>query len=306
MGLGNQMFQYAAARSLSIKLQVPLKVDISSYKRYKVRKYELEEFFQISPDVATAEDLSAFNFTHPVRRYWNRLMPNYKLRALPYEEGLAARTAYGFYYLFKQPHKRQVYEERQFHFDKRFFNAQGNVYLKGYWMSYKYFQHCEEVIKQDFTIRPEKVSHLAAIAQEINNCMSVAVHIRCTDKKSGAYLKLYGEVTAAYYQAGIDLIKEKRGPVKLYVFSDDIEMAKEYILPSFDCTYISKYVTQNALEDFFLLTQCKNVIITNSTFSWWAAWLNKHSDKIVVAPKKWYNGSKFNYADIYYPGWIKL
>lgn len=306
MGLGNQMFQYAAARALSLKLNEPLKVDVSSFDGYSLRKYELDKFFKIKPQLATHEDISVFTFGHPVRRVWNKVFPNKRIRSLPYEERQPVRFLYELFYLFSPPHLRNVYEERQFHFDKNFFSARHNVYLKGYWMSYKYFEGYEDVIKKDFALREENISHLGSLASEINNCNSIAVHIRCSDRKVAANLKLYGEIPASYFQSGIEYIRQKKGDVHLYVFSDDIEMAKNYVPANLPCTYVSNYITKSAIEDFYLITECKNVVMANSSFSWWAAYLNRHNDKIVIVPERWYNVAPYNYEDVFYPSWIKM
>jgi len=306
MGLGNQMFQYAAGRSLSLTIAQTFKVDISSYSRYGLRKYEIAEFFEVEPPIATEEELSGFKFSHPVRRAWNKVFRKNRITSLPYEEKWPARLLYNFFYIFQPPHRRPVFEERQFHFDKNFFNTRNIVCLKGYWMSYKYFKDYEDIIKKDFTIRKEKLERVQYLADEINNCNSVAVHVRCGDKMEAKYLKLYGELSASYYKSGIEYITEKKGNLHLYVFSDDIEMAKNYLPVNVPCTYVSKYISKSAIEDFYLITQCKNVIMANSTFSWWAAYLNSHSDKIVVTPERWYNISSYDYKDIYYPSWVKL
>lgn len=306
MGLGNQMFQYAAARALSLELNQPLKLDISSYKGYALRQFELDKYFHLQPQVATETDIKHFNLSHPVRRTWNKLFPGKKIRSLPYEETKAVRTLYEAVYLLRPPHKQAVYEERHFHFDKNFFKAPDDVYLKGYWMSPKYFMGHEDVIKQEFTIQEAVTAPLASLASEMNNCNSLAVHIRCTDKMDSHNLKLYGEIPARYFEKAINYITERKGPVHVYIFSDDIETAKQYMPAGIQCTYVSKYITKKAIDDFYLITQCKNVVMPNSTFSWWAAYLNNHEDKIVVVPGRWYNEAPYNYQDIYYPGWVKM
>ncbi len=307
MGLGNQMFQYAAGRALSLHLQTPLKVCTNSYAGYNLREYELEKYFEIAPDIATEEDLSTFTFSHPVRRSWNKFFPNKRIKGLPYNERLGARTAYEIFYLYSPPHLRKVYEERQFYYDKNFFKATNPVFLKGYWMSYKYFQKYEDIIKNDFTIRENLITHLKPISNEMHNAESIAIHVRCTDRKIPENLKLYGEIAASYFSNGINYIQKQKGnDLHLYVFSDDEVMAKKYIPQHLPVTFVSNNITKNNIEDFYLIMQCKNVVMTNSTFSWWAAYLNKQKRKIVVVPKRWYNKSHFNYKDIYYPGWIKI
>jgi len=307
MGLGNQMFQYAAGRALSLHLQVPFKLYTHSYTGYPLRKYELEEYFDMQLEITTTEDMQAFTLAHPVRRAWNKIFPNNRLKGLPYSERKAARLVYEMFYLASPPHTRNVYEERQAHFDKNFFKAASPVFLKGYWMSYKYFEKYSGVIKKDFTIRPGLVAHLSALQQEMQERESIAVHVRCTDRKTPENLKLYGEIPATYFEKGVEYIQQKKGKeVHLYVFSDDEVMAKKYIPQHLPATFISNQITKDPIEDFYLMTQCKNLVMTNSTFSWWAAYLTKSADPLIIVPARWYNEAHYNYQDIYYPSWVKV
>lgn len=307
MGLGNQMFQYAAGRALSLHLQVPLKLYTNSYMGYPLRKYELEEYFDMQPGIATPEDMQAFTLAHPVRRAWNKIFPGKRLKGLPFEERKSARMLYELFYFVSPPHTRNVYEERQAHFDKNFFKTKSPVFLKGYWMSYKYFEKYSGIIKKDFTIRPELVAHLSALQQEMQTRESIGVHVRCTDRKTPENLKLYGEIPATYFEKAIAYIQQKKKQeVHLYVFSDDEEMAKKYIPQHLPVTFVSNHISKDPIEDFYLMTQCKNLVMTNSTFSWWAAYLTKSMEPLIIVPARWYNEAHYNYQDIYYPSWIKM
>lgn len=307
MGLGNQMFQYAAGRALSLHLRVPLKVYTHSYTGYALRKYELEKYFDIHPAAATAEDMAKFTLAHPVRRAWNRIFPANKLRGLPYEEKKAARLVYDLFYLVSPPHTRPVYEERFFQYDTNFFKATPPVFLKGYWMSYKYFADYAAIIRNDFTIRPACYEQVKQLGEEIRGCESVGLHIRCTDRKEAKNLKLYGEIPAAYYAKAIRHIQAQgKNNLQVYVFSDDVEKAAGYIPNGFPVTFVSGHFTKDPIEDFYLMTQCNNLVMTNSSFSWWAAYLNNRENAIIVAPARWYNEIHFNYNDIYYPQWARI
>lgn len=307
MGLGNQMFKYAAGKALSLEKKVPFKVDVSSYEGYKLRRYELDTIFNISTERATKEELKKYPVTHPVKRVWNKFFPT-KLRmlGLGYEEAVIPRTVLAAYNSITPPHKRKIYEEPHFNYHTSFFNANSNVYLNGYWMSWKYFEKYENEIRQDFTIRKDIVTHLDDIACKIKKINSVSIHIRRGDFTSQKNADLHGVIPIAFYLKAIEEIVKKISSLHFFIFSDDIEWVKENLNTRFPITYISKHITTTGIEDFYLMTICKHNIIANSTFSWWAAWLNGNKDKIVIAPKKFYNNSPFDYKDVYPTSWIVI
>ena len=309
MGLGNQMFQYAAALALSLEKKTALKVDVSSYEGYKLRKYELEEYFNIKTPNATAEEIVSFRFDNPVKKVWNKLVPSKKIKmlGLPYEEAGLPRTALALYDTISSPHKRKTYQECHYHFDQNFFNANKEVYLQGYWMSWKYFHKYDQQVREAFTIEKDLVNHLSNFVNEIQSSNSVSIHIRRTDYKTDPLMKkLKGEIPVAYYQKAVTRICDQYKDVKLYFFSDDIEWVKQNLsFTELPVHYIDKTITSSAIEDFYLMAQCKHNIISNSTFSWWAAFLNANENNMVIAPKKWYSdASHYNYKDVYPQDWI--
>jgi len=305
-GLGNQMFQYAAGRALSLHLQQPLKLNLDNYSDTSLRQYELSKFFGIDTPIVSNQEMAAFNLQHPVRRVWNKVFKNKKIRSLPYEESKQVQRIYDMVYMLRKPHLQRVYEERHFHYDKNFYNANQPVFLKGYWMSYKYFEEYADIIKKDFIVRRELVAHLDGIANDMRSANSIALHIRCGDKLLPQYVALMGILPSSYYEAGIKAIEAKKGKAdKVYVFTDTLEAAKEYIPKDWDVVWMSE-VTKSPIEDFYLMMQCRNMVISNSTFSWWAAYLNAHADKTVVIPRKWFSNAPYDAKDLYYEGWIKV
>lgn len=135
---------------------------------------------------------------------------------------------------------------------------------------------------------------------EIEKSNSVAMHIR-----RGDYLELsdtYGGIcTEKYYVNAIKQFEDM--DCKFYIFSNDYEYAKVHY--SGDRFVIVKPFEQfpEANMDLVLMSKCKHNIIANSTFSWWAAWLNSNRSKIVIAPEKWINKPT---KDIHCSGWIKI
>jgi len=108
-----------------------------------------------------------------------------------------------------------------------------------------------------------------------------------------------------YYKNALDEIfnklKNKDSIIenpKIIIFSNDIEWAKKYF-EWINLPMTTRFEKNSTIEDLYLMSRCYNNITANSTFSWWASWLNKHNDKIVIQPKQWYVNNK-DYNDLYF------
>ena len=119
-------------------------------------------------------------------------------------------------------------------------------------------------------------------------------------------LEWLGVQPISYYTKAIEIITKKIPNARFYIFSDDISWVQQNLKLDHDHQFLSGKITTNALQDFYLMSKCKNNIIANSTFSWWAAWLNQYESKIVIAPKKWYNQITFDTTDLIPNSWIKI
>jgi hypothetical protein len=305
MGLGNQMFQYAAGKALSLHKKVPLKLDVSSYEGYPLRKFELDSLFSIRSEKVSKEEAAKYRISQPVKSAWNKFFPNNKIYFyhLPYEMSAVKRRVLQLSELISPAHKKRTFIEPQYHFNPNFFQAPDDVYLIGYWMSWRYFEKFDNQVRQDFTIRPELVVHLKNIEQEIRANNSVSIHIRRSDFTTSKNASLHGVIPISFYHGAIEEIASKNPSSHFYVFSDDIAWVKENLTTKYPITFVSNEVTKTAFEDFYLMTVCKHNIIANSTFSWWAAYLNNNPRKTVIAPEKWYNQAPYNYKDVYPLSW---
>lgn len=159
-----------------------------------------------------------------------------------------------------------------------------NVSLSGHMQSEKYFLHCENLIKHFFTLKHELPQN--------DYC---AIHIRLGD-----YDDNYHPIQKMdYYDMAMSYLPAN---TKYLVFSDDIKKAKTLFGNNVDYSEPKHY-----MEDFALMKSCKNFIIANSTYSWWAAWLSNSEDKKVFAPSKWFGPvANLNASDIYCANWTKI
>lgn len=268
-GLGNQMFQYAAAKSLAIKLQTSLKYYFRDYYPYAKREFTLNKF-------------------------------NIKLDNISYLDMFKIKLSkHNSAFLYRK-------EEKEYYkFDLSFFDLPKNTLLKGFWQSYKYFIPYDDFIKKDFEITLNDIKTIN-LANEINNLDSISIHIRRGDYISSSVTnKAHGTCTLNYYLEAISLIKKQVENPHFYVFSDDIQWAKNNLKISGTLKFIENI--KNEIIELKLMTLCKYNIIANSSFSWWGGYLNKYPNKIIIAPKKWTNSiSDISEYDLIPPGWILI
>jgi len=180
----------------------------------------------------------------------------------------------------------------------------GNKYYDGYWQNYRYFIEYKDDILKAFTFSMPINNQSEALIDELKGKYNtVSLHVR-----RGDYLKAKnyaGLCNLEYYKKAITYIIENTQNPSFYIFSDDIEWCKENISPllgSNDYKFVDFNRGKDSPLDMLLMSSCQHNIIANSSFSWWAAFLNKHEDKIVCAPEKWTN-TKVN-CKFQMPEWI--
>lgn len=269
-GLGNQMFQYAAGRALSLKLQTELSID--TFLLRKKTKTTIRNFELIVFNTKVKEN-------SPLK---NRLITK------------------SFYFLNKYGLKKPIFEvfnifrdKKAQNFDSRFENLSKNSTLFGYFQNENYFQAISSDLKKDFEFIVPFDDKNAEIAKEITSTPSVSVHIR-----RGDYLNPninLAVLQTDYYQKAIAHIREKIANPVFYIFSDDIHWAKLNLdLSETNHTFIDWNTGNESFRDMQLMSLCRHNIIANSSFSWWAAWLNSNPQKIVIAPAIWYKNETSN------------
>lgn len=278
-GLGNQMFQYACARAVQEKYGGELYLDISDFKTNK-RKYGLHNFKLNENIKYIEEDKTFWNLRKNIGlKSCCKLMPNLVFN------------------LFKNKGKYLYLGEEYKQINNNVYN---DYYLYGYWQSEKYFEPIKQNIMKEFELKDEMQEQDKKIIEKMQKEKSVAIHIRRGDYVSG---RLYKDIcNLQYYNNAIKLIKNRVRNPSFFVFSDDIEWAKENLRHEPNMKFMEE--SRKDYEELILMSNCKNYIIANSSFSWWGQYLCKYPQKQVVAPKKWYNNNKK--VDIYMKNWIKI
>ncbi|MBP9819217.1 alpha-1,2-fucosyltransferase [Candidatus Woesebacteria bacterium] len=272
-GLGNQMFQYALGRVLSIKHAVSLGLDTSllgkksTFNNDTVREFGLGDFAIQADIVPVAKIPFVYRINNPL---FARI---YDLTIGRWQSKNGVEKKHGF--------------------DPSMLRLGSNVFLSGFWQSYAYFSgpenDYEKYIRADFRLREEVPETIQKIAEAARVKNTLCVHVRRTD-----YVGTVHDVVAAdYYHAALSRIEQELPPGQkietIYIFSDDIDWCRQHVSFAYDTVYVDQH---KDVYDMYIMSQCKHFIIANSTFSWWAAWLAEYPGKIVIAPKYWFAHTK--------------
>jgi hypothetical protein len=286
-GLGNQMFQYAAGLSLALNKKTELLLDESfltadTNNLYTKRNLELQ-CLNLDLNIATEKDIKRFNVTRS-NKYIRSLQRNFPVlfsNLFAAESGMA--------------------------FQKEFFNFPKNTYLDGFWQSEKYFKNIESILMEKFTPKETLNFENREWLNKITICESVSLHIRRGDYVVNKSAQVHhGNLILSYYINALNIIKNKYSNIEVFVFSDDLDWCKENLTLEPKTHFVDANQKTNFHFDMHLMSLCKHNIIANSSFSWWGAWLNNNSEKIVVAPKDWFTNGSINTQDLIPVKWIRV
>lgn len=282
-GLGNQMFEYAAGRALSMRYDTDLFVDL--YLLQKKTKATIRSY-----------ELSVFNIEAPISQ---SILNKIAIKVF----GAIRSKTIGHSFLDKFGIFR---DEKTQYYDKRFELLSKNTTLFGYFQNENYFKGISEQLKVDFTFRSPLSGENDKIRYKIEQMTSVSIHIR-----RGDYINNNSNLPVldlSYYKKAIEYITSQIDNPYFFIFSDGIEWVKKNLdLSKLNHEFIDWNTNEDSYRDMQLMSLCKHNIIANSSFSWWAAWLNNNPSKLVVAPQKWYKGDTGIYPDGFLPKeWITL
>lgn len=269
-GLGNQFFQYAFGRTLSLKHNVPLYLDFGSYDKDSSRFPKLD-FFNTQYLALDS------NKKHEYTKVYNSLHPYLKKH---YRKDIFAKYKTYFTDKIELGYRPNLIKARKGYFD-------------GYWGDFRYGSEILYKLQTELSLKREFCTqNFNELLAKIQNSNSVALHIRRGDYvHHPEYSRIMHTLPLDYYFNSIRLTSEiSESQLEYFIFSDDINWAKENLAnyPSFNFV---ENIETDVLE-FELMKHCKNFITANSTFSLFAAWLSDSEQKIVVTPKKWYKDQR--------------
>lgn len=295
-GLGNQMFQYAAGLALAEHRRTVLKLDVNWYRHdpaYEAHNRYALSCLNITEQFATQEEIDRVRGVALTRtERWSVA---------------AARALRLYRYANRHAAPANSHRPPTFAFYPQFFDQPDPTYLNGMFQSEKFFAPVADLLRLHFSFRYPPQPEVAALAARIKSGPSAAVHFRRGDyTRNAAFSQQIGVIGPDYYRRAIARLRERSPDATLYLFSDDIEaIAREYQPPG-PHVFVRCVKPWHAYDKIRLMALCDHIAIANSTFSWWAAWLNQSPDKLVLAPDPWFAHSDHDSSDVIPTAWERL
>lgn len=279
-GLGNQLFQYAAGRSLALETGQTLGLDLRHYDREREHGYALTPFALATVPVDPAR-LPPVSRKNPVAAFlWRTLR-----------------------------RKPPMLRENGPGFDPRIAAITGPAWIDGYFQSERYFAAHAATIRTELTPKAEPDAENARWLAEIRaEPRAVSLHVRRGDYvRNARFAARHGSCTPAYYERALaHMTAELGGEPVIYAFSDDPDWVRGNLRLPAEIRVVGHNDASRNYEDLRLMSACRHHIIANSSFSWWGAWLNPSAEKIVTAPARWFADPAMVNPDIWAEGWARI
>ena len=295
-GLGNQFFQYAYTRKIQKMFGGEVKYIVNSYETDELRELSLNKF-KILPSWSVEENEVSFYKKHKVQSVIKKIVEKLtyvKKKNSAFDENFRPVRNVILNFVGIHCHQAISYAKPK----KSLFK---DIYIEGMWHNHSLFDDIREPLISELTLKENFDEENQKIADKINETNSVCIHIR-----RGDYLKYdcYQVCDLAYYERALNKMDSMTTEPTYFVFSDDIQWCKEN-LSSHGKEMI--FVDKNNPDyiDIELMSRCKHFIISNSTFSWWAAYKSNYGKKIVCTPDKWYKGGMKKHS-LNVEGWIEI
>ena len=279
-GLGNQMFQYAAARALALRTGACVGLDLSWFGTDPERQYALGPF-AIKADILDRPLRN--NDTHLLARITRHLRIVYASKETP------------------------IFREASFRYDPRIEKVSPPVILDGYFQSETYFAAYRTQISAEFSVQQPPSLAASHLLDQIANSDAICLHVRRGDYISNPKANAYhGTCSLDYYRQGLVFVSQGLDNPHCFVFSDDPGWVRENFKADLPTTVVDIHHPGQAHEDLRLMAACLHFVIANSSLSWWGAWLGARAGKKVVAPLRWFKSSANDTSDLVPSEWHRV
>lgn len=289
-GLGNQLFQYAYGFYLARKHRCTLWLDTRLFEAQPTHGYLLDQF-RIEAAAAGPEILDCLPGRYRWRNKAERRVGGWKRLQSLFSQG-----------------KLRRHKETPFGFQPRHLNVSDMRYLVGYWQSEQFFPGMRDELLAQFSLRNPLSQESENVLAQIQTSNSLAVHVRKGDYVTNpAAFKIYYQLGPDYYRWAINDWAQRQTAVdrelEIFVFSNDFSWCREHLTFPWKTKFVDHNQAQTAHEDLVLMSAAQCCVISNSTFSWWAAWLNQRKEHVVYAPHNWFQPGTLDGNNIVPLGW---
>ena len=295
-GLGNQMFQYASGLALAEARRTVLKLDTTWFREdpnYEAHNRYALSCLNITEQFATSAEIDHCRGVQLTRTERWAVAVSRKLRLKQFNR--------------LHDHPGNWYSPSSHAYCPEFLSQPDGTYLDGMFQSEKFFSPSADILRLHFSFRYPPQPEVSAMAARISAGPSAALHFRRGDYSNNpSFKREIGVVDLDYYYRAVSLIRQKSPHATLYIFSDDIESVAREFKPGGPHVFVRCVKPWHAFDIIRLMSLCDHIAIANSTFSWWAAWLNPSPDKLVIAPSPWFSGQSFEGTDIVPQNWTQL
>ena len=265
--LGNQLFQYATAKSLSVDKKDDLLINLDYFNSGnddKKHSYQLEHF-NINNNHIDGAHIKELSNVHIISE------------TKPIENNVETHNL-----------------------NKNF----EKIYLKGNWQNERYFKHNSYFIKKCLSITTPPSPENKKILDEITLSNSICLSFRKLEEFDEDTLLHEGLCSEEYYNNSIRLITKIVKNPTFFIFSNDIEWVEDNVKLDYPIMNIEFKKENKMYEDLRLMSNCEHFILANTTLNWWAAWLSNNENKTIIAPTPWYRS--YTNQNILCPNWIHV
>lgn len=284
-GLGNQMFQYACARAVSLRAKRVLRIVADQFTGYALHNgFELQSTFVGEFEKASIEELKSL-------LGW---------QAAPILRGALSKSAMNWV------RTRHWAQEPHFQYWSAIRSISASTYLHGYWQSELYFADVADHIRADFAFRMPWDQADCGVRDRMQSQPSASLHVRRGDYTTAKNKGVYALGDLHYYREAILSLSARVPGIRFFAFSDDPDWVIANLADEFSQIEVVRHnCGARSANDMRLMSRADHHIIANSSFSWWGAWLNPASEKIVIAPKRWFSNGT-NDKDLIPSNWLRI